>query len=75
MERTYSFDVDDVWHAWTDPERVARWLGTASGELAEGGVVHLRMSPPDADPADICHARCAPLRRPAAADGAMELAG
>jgi uncharacterized protein YndB with AHSA1/START domain len=53
MERTYSFDVDDVWHAWTDPERVARWLGTASGELAEGGVVHLRMSPPDADPADI----------------------
>lgn len=30
--RTYDETVDEVWSALTSPERVARWLGTVSGD-------------------------------------------
>lgn len=47
LSRTYASDVDDLWSAWTDPERMARWLGRPFGDLREGGVARLVMSGPD----------------------------
>jgi uncharacterized protein YndB with AHSA1/START domain len=37
LRRTYAAEVDDVWHAVTDPERLARWFAPVSGDLREGG--------------------------------------
>lgn len=37
VRREYAADVDDVWQAVTDPERVARWFAPVSGDLREGG--------------------------------------
>lgn len=33
LERDYAATPDEVWDAWTSPERLARWLGTPSGPL------------------------------------------
>lgn len=44
MSRRYLAAVEDVWDAWTSPERTARWLGTVSGDLSAGGEVLLVMS-------------------------------
>ena len=35
--RTYPTDVDDLWQAITDPERIPRWFAPVSGELRLGG--------------------------------------
>lgn len=35
--RTYAADVDDVWDACTNPERIRRWFSGVSGDLREGG--------------------------------------
>jgi len=35
--RTYETEIDDVWDAITNPERIARWFSPVSGELREGG--------------------------------------
>jgi uncharacterized protein YndB with AHSA1/START domain len=35
--RTFDSDIDDVWNALTDPERLPRWFLPISGELREGG--------------------------------------
>lgn len=48
MTRTYDTDADDLWSAWTDPARMARWLGSPDGDLREGGEVTLRMGGPSA---------------------------
>jgi len=40
-ERTYRAPRADVWAAWTEPDRLARWLGTPSGDLAPGGAYRL----------------------------------
>ncbi|MFI6476929.1 SRPBCC domain-containing protein [Nonomuraea sp. NPDC050663] len=37
LRRRYDADVDDVWDAITDPERLARWLNSVSGDLRPGG--------------------------------------
>jgi uncharacterized protein YndB with AHSA1/START domain len=37
LRRTYAADVDDVWNAVTDPERVRRWFMPLTGDLREGG--------------------------------------
>jgi uncharacterized protein YndB with AHSA1/START domain len=44
MSRRYAAPAADVWDAWTNPERAARWLGAISGELREGGEALLVMS-------------------------------
>lgn len=36
--RSYDEAVDEVWSALTSPERVARWLGTVSGDPTTGRV-------------------------------------
>lgn len=35
--RTYPTDIDDLWQAVTDPERIPRWFAPVSGDLRVGG--------------------------------------
>lgn len=37
LRRTYAADVEDVWDACTNPDRVARWMGPVTGDLRLGG--------------------------------------
>jgi uncharacterized protein YndB with AHSA1/START domain len=37
MTRTYDTDVDDLWEALTDPERIPRWFAPVTGDLQLGG--------------------------------------
>lgn len=39
VDRTFDAPIDDVWAAITEPERLARWLGTWRGDPAEGHVL------------------------------------
>lgn len=43
VDRTFDAPVEDVWAAITEPDRLARWLGTWSGDPTEGRVM-FRMS-------------------------------
>jgi uncharacterized protein YndB with AHSA1/START domain len=58
VTRPFATDVDDLWEAWTDPDRLARWLGVISGERREGGALELCMRPPDRDIARLVVMRC-----------------
>ena len=42
VEERYATDIDDLWSALTDPDRLARWYGQVDGELGLGG--EFRMS-------------------------------
>ena len=42
MEDRYDTDIDDLWSAITDPQRLARWLGEIDGDLRLGGTYHAR---------------------------------
>jgi uncharacterized protein YndB with AHSA1/START domain len=37
MEDRYDTDIDDLWAAVTDPERLARWIADVRGDLRLGG--------------------------------------
>ena len=37
MQDRFDTDIDDVWSAFTDPRRLARWLGEVEGDLHLGG--------------------------------------
>ncbi len=37
LRRHYDAPVEDVWSAWTEPERLNRWFLPVSGDLREGG--------------------------------------
>lgn len=37
LSRSYPTDLDDLWTACTDPERLARWFAPVSGDLRAGG--------------------------------------
>ncbi len=37
LQERYDTDVEDLWAALTDPERLARWIGTVEGDLRPGG--------------------------------------
>lgn len=41
VTRTFAADVDDVWDACTDVERIPRWLMPISGDLRVGGTYQL----------------------------------
>lgn len=43
LRRHYDTTPDDVWDAWTNPDRLKRWLGGVTGDLHEGGDVVLDM--------------------------------
>lgn len=40
FRRTYDADIDDVWDACTNPERLRRWYTPVTGDLRVGGTVH-----------------------------------
>jgi uncharacterized protein YndB with AHSA1/START domain len=63
LRREYPFPVEDVWSAWTDPERAARWLGEIRGEARPGSTIELCMSPPDSDIATLTILLCEPPSR------------
>jgi uncharacterized protein YndB with AHSA1/START domain len=42
MEDRFDTDIDDVWSAFTDPLRLARWLGQVEGDLRLGGEFRAR---------------------------------
>jgi len=37
IEDRYDTDIDDLWSAITDPERLARWFGEVDGDLSQRG--------------------------------------
>src|SRR5690349_10020790 len=39
VDRTFDAPIEDVWAAITEPERLARWLGTWRGDPTEGRVM------------------------------------
>ena len=41
IEDRYDTDIDDLWSAITDPERLARWWGQVDGDLRPGGEFRL----------------------------------
>ena len=42
MEDRFDTDIDDLWSAFTDPGRLARWLGDFEGDLRLGGEFRAR---------------------------------
>jgi uncharacterized protein YndB with AHSA1/START domain len=40
VEDVYDTDIDDLWEACTEPERLARWIAEVSGDLRVGGTIH-----------------------------------
>ena len=40
VEDVYDTDIDDLWDACTNPERLARWIAKVSGDLRVGGSIH-----------------------------------
>lgn len=45
IRRTYAAAIEEVWDAWTRPERLRRWFAEVSGELKEGGTAVVDMTP------------------------------
>jgi uncharacterized protein YndB with AHSA1/START domain len=41
VEERYDTDIDDLWSALTDPERLARWWGRVEGDLRQGSEFRL----------------------------------
>lgn len=39
LTRTFRAPIEDVWAAVTDPDRMARWIGTWTGDPASGSVL------------------------------------
>ena len=44
MEDVYAADLDELWSAVTDPERLARWLVEVSGDLRVGGAIEAKFT-------------------------------
>ncbi|MGC1405899.1 MAG: SRPBCC family protein [Candidatus Dormiibacterota bacterium] len=40
VEDMYDTEIEDLWEACTDPERLARWIAEISGDLRVGGAIH-----------------------------------
>lgn len=42
LRRVYDADVEDVWDACTDQDRLSRWLGPVEGDFRPGGAFQLK---------------------------------
>jgi uncharacterized protein YndB with AHSA1/START domain len=40
VEDVYDTDIEDLWDACTQPERLARWIAEVSGDLRVGSLIH-----------------------------------
>lgn len=58
VEDVYDTDIDDLWGAVTEPERLARWLAKVEGDLRVGGIVHAEFTSSWEGPGriDVCDA-------------------
>ena len=45
IEDRFNTDIDDLWSALTDPDRLARWYGQIEGDLRGGGAALLSDRP------------------------------
>jgi uncharacterized protein YndB with AHSA1/START domain len=62
IEDRYDTDIDDLWSAITDPERLARWHGEVEGDLRPGGTFRIYNEADDIE--HICRVEtCEPPRR------------
>lgn len=44
VEDVYDTDINDLWLAITEPQRLARWIATVEGDLRVGGVVQAKFT-------------------------------
>ena len=44
MEDAYDTDIDDLWTALTDPQRLSRWIADVEGDLRLGGEFRARFT-------------------------------
>jgi uncharacterized protein YndB with AHSA1/START domain len=44
MEDRFDTEIDDLWGALTEPDRLAKWYGEVEGELAQGGEFTVRIT-------------------------------
>lgn len=56
VEDVYDTDINDLWEACTDPERLVRWIAEVSGDVRLGGTVHAVFTSTWSGPAriDVC---------------------
>jgi uncharacterized protein YndB with AHSA1/START domain len=43
MENRFDTGIDDLWEAFTDPDRLTHWYGEVEGEIAQGSEFRLRV--------------------------------
>lgn len=58
----YDTDIDDLWTAITDPDRLARWHGKVEGDLRPGGEFRMYLEADDIESTGRVEA-CEPPRR------------
>jgi uncharacterized protein YndB with AHSA1/START domain len=63
IDRTFDAPIDDVWAAITEPERLARWLGTWRGDPTEGHVMWRMLFEGEADEHQLEIRECRPPHR------------
>jgi uncharacterized protein YndB with AHSA1/START domain len=58
VEDFYDTDIDDLWSALTEPDRLAHWLATVEGDLRIGGRINARFTSTFTGPGriDVCEA-------------------
>lgn len=44
VEDLYDTDIDDLWSAISEPDRLARWIGTVEGDLRLGGTIQAKFT-------------------------------
>jgi uncharacterized protein YndB with AHSA1/START domain len=62
IEDRYDTDIDDLWSAVTEPERLVRWWGRVEGDLRPGGEIRLLIESAGLDSTGRVEA-CEPPRR------------
>ena len=63
LDRTFDAPIEDVWAAITEPDRLARWLGTWQGDPAEGRVMWRMTFEEGADEHEMEIRECRPPHR------------
>jgi len=62
ITREFRAPIDDVWAAVTEPERLARWIGTFTGDPASGRVEFLMTAEGATEPEEMEIRECEPPR-------------
>lgn len=62
ITREFRAPIEDVWASVTEPERLARWIGTFTGDPASGSVAFLMTAEGATEPDDMEIRECVPPR-------------